>query len=159
MAKKKPSTPSNVIADNRRARFDYAIHEHLEAGVELAGWEVKALRSGKGHLTDSYVLIKDGQAWLVGSQIDPLQTASTHVVADPRRDRRLLLHKKEINRLSRSIDAKGYTCVCTRLYWKGHLVKADVGVAKGKKSHDKRDSIQEREWNIDKQRIMKHKVR
>jgi SsrA-binding protein len=157
MARKKSKTAGNLIVENRKARFDYHIEEHLEAGLSLTGWEVKSLREGKIQLVDSYVLVKNGEAWLIGCQITPLQTASAHVVADPRRDRKLLLHRNELNRLTGRIEAKGYTCVCTRLYWKGHLVKADIGVAKGKQTHDKRATTKDREWQREKGRIMKNK--
>ncbi len=155
MAKKKTKTPDNTIVQNKRARFDYTLLETFEAGVALAGWEVKALRAGKAQLTDSYVLVKDGEAWLLGAQITPLDTASTHFVTDPTRTRKLLLHKKELAKILAATQAKGQTCVCTRLYWKGHLVKASVALAQGKQSHDKRDTERDRDWNRQKQRIMR----
>jgi len=116
---------------------------------------VKALRQKKVQLTDSHVIIKDGEAWLLGSQITPLNTASTHVICDPTRTRKLLLHKKELARIFESVQQKGHTCVCTKLYWKDHLVKCQIALAKGKQSHDKRATIKEREWNIDKQRAVR----
>ena len=125
MAKsKRNKTSDNTIAQNKRARFDYHLLESFEAGVSLAGWEVKALRAGKAELTDSYVLMKDGEAFLLGANIAPLETASTHFVTDPTRTRKLLLHKKELAKINAGVTQKGQTCVCTALYWKGHLVKA-----------------------------------
>ncbi|MEE4277515.1 MAG: SsrA-binding protein SmpB [Halieaceae bacterium] len=155
MSKKKSNAPDNTIAQNKRARFDYEILESFEAGVVLAGWEVKALRAGKAQLSDSYVLIKDGEAWLLGSQITPLETASTHFVTDPTRTRKLLLNKRELAKILAATAAKGQTCVCTRLYWKGHLVKASIALAQGKQSHDKRQTQKDREWDRQKQRLMR----
>lgn len=159
MAKKKPNKSDNVIARNKRASFDYHLLETFEAGIALSGWEVKSLRMGKADLADSYVLMKDGEAYLLGAHIIPLDTASTHFVTDPTRTRKLLLHKKELARLLAAISQKGQTCVCTQLYWKGHLVKARIALAQGKKSHDKRDSEKERDWNRQKQRIIRDNVK
>lgn len=159
MGKKKHKTPDNVIVQNKRARFDYALLESFEAGIALAGWEVKALRAGKAQLTDSYVLVKAGEAYLLGAQITPLNTASTHTVADPTRTRKLLLHKKELAQIIAATSAKGQTCVCTRLYWKGHLVKASIALARGKQSHDKRDTERDRDWDRQKQRILREAVK
>jgi len=159
MSKKKAKKPDNVIALNKRASFDYELLETFEAGVALAGWEVKSLRMGKADLADSYVLMKDGEAWLLGSRITPLETASTHFVADPTRTRKLLLHKKELAKILAATSQKGLTCLCTRLYWKGHLVKARLALAQGKKAHDKRDTEKERDWNRQKQRIMREGVK
>ena len=159
MARKKHSKPSNVIARNKRASFDYQLLETFEAGVALTGWEVKSLRMGKADLADSYVLIKDGEAWLLGSHIIPLDTASTHFVTDPTRTRKLLLNKKELAKILAAISQKGQTCVCTQLYWKGHLVKARIALAQGKKSHDKRDTERERDWSRQKQRIIRENVK
>jgi SsrA-binding protein len=158
MSKKKPNN-DNVIARNKRATFDYQLLESFEAGVALEGWEVKSLRMGKAQLTDSYVLMKDGDAWLLGAQITPLDTVSTHYVSDPIRTRRLLLHRKELARIQAAISQKGLTCVCTQLYWKGHLVKARISLAEGKKSHDKRDTEKERDWDRQKQRIIRDNVK
>lgn len=159
MAKKKHKTPSNVIAQNKRASFDYQLLETFEAGLALSGWEVKSLRMGKVQLTDSYVLMKDGEAWLLGAQITPLDTASTHFITDPTRTRKLLLHKRELAKILAATAAKGQTCVCTQLYWKGHLVKARIALAVGKKDHDKRDTQKERDWNRQKQRIIRDNVK
>jgi len=153
---KKPKIPDNTIVDNKRARHEYFIEDSFEAGLVLQGWEVKSLRQKKVQLVDSYVLIKDGEAWLLGCHITPLDTASTHIVCEPDRTRKLLLHRKELSRLFAATQQKGHTCVCTRLYWKDHLVKAKIALAKGKQSHDKRSTVKDREWNIDKQRIVRH---
>lgn len=159
MAKKKSHKPSNVIAQNRRASFDYHLLENFEAGVALSGWEVKSLRRGKADLADSYVLMKDGEAFLLGSHIVPLDTVSTHYVTDPSRTRKLLLNKKELAKLQVAVTQKGQTCVCTQLYWKGHLVKARIALAEGKKAHDKRDSQKDKDWNRQKQRIVRDNVK
>ncbi len=154
MAKKKPKVPDNVIVRNKKARHDFFFEDTFEAGLVLAGWEVKALRAKKVQLVDSYVLLKGGEAFLLGSLINPLPTASTHFVTDPQRTRKLLLHRKEIGKLQDAINQKGYTCVCTQLYWKHHLVKATIALAKGKALHDKRATEKERDWNREKQRIL-----
>jgi SsrA-binding protein len=159
MSKKKHKKPSNVIAQNKRASFDYTLLETFEAGVALTGWEVKSLREGKVQLTDSYVLMKDGEAWLLGAQITPLATASTHFVTDPTRTRKLLLNKKELAKILAAVSQKGLTCVCTQLYWKGHLVKARIALAEGKQAHDKRDTQKNREWDRQKQRIVRDNVK
>jgi SsrA-binding protein len=156
MAKqKKNKADDSTIIVNKKASHDYFIGDRIEAGIALCGWEVKSLRQKKVQLTDSHVIIKDGEAWLLGAQITPLATASTHVIADPTRTRKLLLHKKELAKIFASIQQKGHTCVCTRIYWKDHLVKCQIALAKGKQSHDKRATIKEREWNIDKQRTVR----
>ena len=159
MSKKKPKNPSNVIARNKRAGFDYHLLDTFEAGVVLSGWEVKSLRMGKADLGDSYVLIKEGEAFLLGIQITPLETASTHFVTDPTRTRKLLLHRKELAKIMAGTSQKGLTCVCTQLYWKGHLVKARIALAQGKKAHDKRDVEKDRDWNRQKQRIVRDNVK
>ncbi|TVZ40247.1 SsrA-binding protein [Alteromonadaceae bacterium 2753L.S.0a.02] len=158
MAKKKQQS-SNTIALNKKARHDYFIEERFEAGVALAGWEVKALRAGKGQLTDSYVIFKNGEAWLLGAQIQPLPQASTHFVTDPTRTRKLLLNRREINKLVEATEQKGHTVVATALYWKRHLVKCEVAMAKGKQLHDKRQTEKERDWNKQKQRVMQERNR
>lgn len=160
MSKKPKKTPSGgTIALNKRARFDYHIEERFEAGMVLLGWEVKSMRAGKAQLTDSYVLLKDGEAWLIGAQITPLSTASTHFVTDPGRTRKLLLKERELDRLIGAVQQKGYTCVATALYWKGHLVKCEIALAKGKKEHDKRETEKDRDWGREKQRVMRHAQR
>ncbi len=159
MGKAKKKVLDNTIAQNKRARFDYHLLDTYEAGVSLAGWEVKALRAGRVQLTDSYVLMKDGEAFLLGAQITPLETASTHFVTDPTRTRKLLLHRQELARINAGISQKGQTCVCTALYWKGHLVKAKVALAEGKKQHDKRDTEKDRDWQRQKARIVRANVK
>lgn len=154
-AKKKSKPGSSTIAQNKKARRDYFLEEKIEAGVQLAGWEVKALRAGRGQLTDSYVDIQNGEAWLLGAQIQPLPEASTHFVTDPTRQRKLLMHEKQITKLKEAGEQKGYTVVATALYWKQHLVKCEVCLAKGKQMHDKRQTEKERDWNIQKQRTMR----
>ena len=159
MAKKKSRTPSNVIAQNKRAKFDYHLEETFEAGIVLTGWEIKSLRMGKLQITDTYVLMKDGEAWLLGALITPLDTVSTHFVTDPTRTRKLLLHKKELAKILVAISQKGKTCVCTSLYWKRHLVKARIAIAQGKQDHDKRDSQRDQDWNRQKQRVIRENVK
>ena len=155
----KAKTPDSTIVLNKKARFDYYIEDNFEAGLQLEGWEVKSLRQKKAQLVDSYVLIKAGEAFLLGCNISPLDSASTHIIADPGRTRKLLLHRKELAKLFSATQQKGQTCVCLRLYWKDHLIKAQIALARGKQSHDKRASIRDREWNIDKQRIVRHSNR
>ncbi|MEN9463946.1 MAG: hypothetical protein RL217_127 [Pseudomonadota bacterium] len=159
MNTKKTKSTGGTIAQNKKARHDYFLEEKHEAGLVLTGWEVKSLRQGKVQLVDSFVEFHRGEAWLHGALITPLQQASTHTVADPRRQRKLLLHGSEIERLAQKVQAKGYTCVCTSLYWKGVNVKAEIALAKGKQTHDKRDAIKDRDWAKQKERIMKHEVR
>jgi SsrA-binding protein len=159
MSKKKPKVADNTIALNKRARFDYHIDETFEAGLALAGWEVKSLRAGKVQITDTFVLVRNGEAFLVGASITPLDTVSTHFVADPTRTRKLLLHKKELAKLVAATQQKGMTCVCTALYWKGHLVKAKIGLARGKQSHDKRQDQRDRDWDRQKQRVLRDNVK
>lgn len=134
-----------TIAQNRKARHDFFIEENFVAGVKLLGWEVKSLRAGKGQIADSYVIFKNGEAFLIGSQIQPLLSASTHVETDPTRTRKLLLNRRELNRIMVAIEQKGYTCVALELYWENHLIKCSIGLAKGKKNHDKRDTERARD--------------
>lgn len=154
--KSKAKTGNAPIAQNKRARHDYFIEERFEAGLSLQGWEVKSLRAGKAQLTDSYVIFQNGEALLLGAHISPLQTVSTHFVADPKRTRKLLLNRREIDKISGAVQQKGYTCVALSLYWKGHIAKCEIGLAKGKAEHDKRDTVKERDWERQKQRIMRH---
>lgn len=154
--KKKKGDNSARIATNKRARHDYLIEDTFEGGLVLEGWEVKSLRAGRVQLTESYVMIRNGEAWLYGCHITPLLSASTHVVARPLRDRKILLHRTEINKLLGQVERKGYTLVPLSLFWKRSRVKIDIGLAKGKKTHDKRASEKERDWNREKARIMKH---
>ena len=145
---------NNTIALNRRALHDYSIDERFEAGIALEGWEVKSLRMGRVQLDQSYVLLKNGEAWLFGAQITPLPTASTHKVADPQRNRRLLMHRLELNRLSGSVDRKGFTLIPLSLYWKKRHIKLQIGLAKGKKAHDKRAAEKERDWQREKHHLL-----
>ena len=156
MAEEKKKNGSNTIALNKRARFDYELGEKFEAGLVLEGWEVKAIRAGNVQLTDSYVLLRNGEAWLLGANIVPLASASTHVVADPQRTRKLLLHAKELARIFAATSQKGLTCVATAMYWKGNRVKCEIALGKGKKSHDKRTTTRDRDWERQKERLMKH---
>lgn len=156
MAKQKKQT-SGTIALNKKALHDYYIEQRFEAGIALAGWEIKSLRAGKGQLTDSYVLLKDGEAWLLGSHITPLSAASTHVIADPTRTRKLLLHKNELGKLFGAVQQKGFACVALALYWKKHLVKCEIALAKGKKEFDKRAVEKERDSNREIQRAVRSK--
>ena len=146
----------NIIAVNKKARHDYFILETLEAGLVLEGWEVKSLRAKNIQLKESYVLLKDMEAWLIGAHISPLVTASTHKVIDPIRTRKLLLHRSEIAKLIGAVERKGFTIVPLSMYWKNGVAKIEVGIAKGKQKQDKRASIKERDWKRDKQRILKH---
>ncbi|MBN0986329.1 MULTISPECIES: SsrA-binding protein SmpB [Amphritea] len=154
MAKKKAKPSGNTICQNKKARHEYSIDTKFEAGLSLTGWEVKSLREGRGQLVDSYVVLHNGEAWLVGAHFTPLKTASTHVIADPTRQRKLLLHRREIDRLIGAVQAKGFTCVALALYWKNDRVKCEIALAKGKKQHDKRDAEKERDWNRQKQRVL-----
>ncbi len=153
--KKNKKSDSNVIAVNRQARHDYFIEETYEAGLALQGWEVKSLRAGRVSLKESYVLIKDGEVWLFGAHITPLPSASTHVEADPTRTRKLLLHKREIDKLIGLVERRGYTLVPLKLYWKNNRVKLEIGLARGKKLYDKRAMEKERDWQREKQRLLK----
>jgi SsrA-binding protein len=155
MAKHKKQ-PQGSIAQNRKALHDYFIEQRFEAGIALSGWEIKSLRAGKAQLVDSYVLLKDGEAWLLGCHITPLSTASTHVIADPTRSRKLLLHKRELGKLFGAVQQKGYACVALALYWKKHLVKCEIALAKGKKEFDKRDVEKNRDADREVQRAMRH---
>lgn len=155
-SRKKPKSPgSSTIALNKKARHEFFIEERIEAGLVLEGWEVKSLRAGRGQLTESYVLLKNGEAWLFGAHISPLPSASTHVKADPTRSRKLLLKRAELARLVGAVDRRGYTVVPTALYWKRGRVKAEIGTAKGKKQHDKRATEKERDWQREKARVLK----
>lgn len=156
---KKPKTPDNTIAQNKRARFDFHIHDKFEAGLALQGWEVKSLRAGKCQIIDTYVHVKDGEAWLLNAQIQPIDTISTHFVVEPNRQRKLLLNRKELAKLTQATEQKGHTVVALSLYWKRHLVKCQIAIASGKKQHDKRQTEKERDWNRQKQRVMQHNQR
>ncbi len=157
MSRKKAKKPSgNVIADNRRARHDYFIEDRFEAGLALDGWEVKSLREGRAQLAEAYVNLRRGEAWLVGAHFSPLSTVSTHIKADPTRSRKLLLHRHELDRLTGAVERKGYALVPLNLHWSKGRAKLEVGLAKGKKQHDKRADKKEADWQRQKARILKH---
>ncbi|MCL2309317.1 MAG: SsrA-binding protein SmpB [Proteobacteria bacterium] len=143
------------IVDNRKAFHDYFIEERFEAGLVLDGWEVKAARDGRAQLKEAYVVIRNGELWLLGAHITPLTSASTHVRADPTRTRKLLMHAKEIQRLIGQVERAGYTLIPINLHFKNGRIKLEVGLAKGKKQHDKRQTEKEREWNREKQRLLR----
>ena len=146
------------IVENRKAFHDYFIEERVEAGLALTGWEVKAIRAGRAHLKEAYVVIKNGELVLIGAHITPLTTASTHVNADPTRTRKLLMHREEINRLVGKVERAGYTLApLFDLHYRNGRVKIEVGLAKGKKQHDKRDTIKEREWAREQQRLLRNR--
>jgi len=155
-SKKQTGSGSSTIALNKKARHDYFLDERFEAGIALEGWEVKALRAGRLQLRDSYVFVKDGEAWLTGALITPLPSASSHVEADARRTRKLLLHRREIDRLLGAIERKGQTLVATAMYWKRGRAKVEIALARGKKAHDKRATLKERDWNRERSRLLKH---
>ena len=146
------------IAENRRARFDYHIEERHEAGIVLTGWEIKAIRAGQVQLTDGYVVIRDGELYLIGCRINALRSASTHVHPEPDRTKKLLMHKAEIGRLVGKVEQKGFTLVPLNLHFKGGLVKVELALAKGKAQHDKRETEKKRDWEREKGRLMRHKV-
>ncbi|MBF0784257.1 SsrA-binding protein SmpB [Muribacter muris] len=153
---KKPKVASNTIALNKRARHEYFIEDEIEAGLELQGWEVKSMRAGKVNISDSYVIFRNGEAFLFGAMITPLNVASTHIVCDPTRTRKLLLNKRELDSLFGKVNRDGFTVVALSLYWKQAWAKVKIGLAKGKKLHDKREDLKDREWKIAKDRIMKN---
>ena len=159
MATKKTKSPNPVIAENKKAGFNYFFEERFEAGMVLEGWEVKALRAGKAQLTDGYVVIRNGELFVLGVQINPLGTASTHVRPDSVRTKKLLLHAEEIQRLIGKIEQKGYTLVPINLHWKNGRVKCEIALAKGKDTHDKRSTIKEREGKREVERAMKSRQR
>ncbi len=155
MNDKNKAHASSSIAQNRKARHDYHIDERIEAGIVLEGWEVKSLRAGKIQIIDTHVVLKDNEAFLYGALITPLVSASTHVVADPKRLRKLLLNRREIDHLRGVVERKGLTVVALALYWKKGNVKVEIGVARGKKQHDKRAADKDRDWQREKSRILK----
>jgi SsrA-binding protein len=155
MTKPHQKETPRLIAENRKARYDYFIEERLEAGLVLQGWEVKSMRAGKAQIAEGYVYLKNGEAFLFGAQITPLTTTSTHVTPEPKRTRKLLLSKAELSRLVGSVERKGYTLVPLDLHWKDGRAKLEVGLAKGKKQHDKRATEKERDWARDKARILR----
>jgi SsrA-binding protein len=152
---KDKSTTPKPIAENRRARFDYFIEERFEAGLVLQGWEVKSLRAGKAQITESHVFLRNGEAFVIGAHFAPLTTASTHVTAEPTRTRKLLMNRSELEYLLGAVERKGYTLVPLELYWKGGKAKLRIGLAKGKKQHDKRATEKDRDWERDKARALR----
>ncbi len=156
-APKKPAAEARkLIADNRAARHDFAIEDDHEAGIVLEGWEVKSLRAGRINLKESYAVLRNGEAWLLGCHISPLNSASTHVRPDPTRTRKLLLHRREIDRLVGAVERGGYALVPLSMYWHKGRAKIRLGLGKGKKAHDKRASEKSRDWQRQKQRLLRH---
>ena len=158
MTKKKSKTSnSNTIALNKKARHNYTLTDKFEAGMSLQGWEIKSIRTGKVNISDCYVTIKDREAYLVGAEIQPLISASTHVVCDPVRPRKLLLKRRELDKLIGAVERDGYSLIATAMYWRKCWVKLEFYLGKGKKDHDKRADIKDREWKVEQGRMMKHK--
>jgi len=155
-SKKKNKQSDNTIAVNRQATHEFFIEDQFEAGLVLQGWEVKSLRDGRVQLKESHIIIHKGEAWLLGAHISPLLSASTHIVPENLRRKKLLLHKQELHKLIGAVERKGYTIVPLSMYWIRGRAKLKIGLAKGKKLHDKRAVSKERDWQRDKARIMKH---
>jgi SsrA-binding protein len=153
--KTKSKSSSSTIALNKKARHDYFIEDRFEAGLVLRGWEVKSLREGRAQLSESYIVVKNGEAWLFGFHVSPLLSASSHVTPDPTRTRKLLLHRRELDKLIGAVERKGYTLIPLALYWKKGLAKLEVALARGKQSHDKRAADKDREWSLSKQRLLR----
>jgi len=151
----RPDPAPRLIAENRKARYDYFIEDRLEAGLALQGWEVKAMRAGRAQLKEAYVYLRGGEAFLIGAHIAPLPSASTHVAPDPVRTRKLLLHRHQLQQLIGSVERRGYTLVPLELYWKSGRAKIEIGLAKGKKQHDKRATEKARDWEREKARILR----
>ena len=155
--KSKSKTGGSTIALNKKARHEYFVEDRFEAGLSLQGWEVKGLRAGHVQLTESYIVIKNGEAWLFGFHIAPLTSASTHVKPDPTRSRKLLLHRRELDKLIGAVERKGYTLVPLALYWKRGRAKLEIALARGKQQHDKRSTEKNRDWDRQKQRILRNR--
>jgi len=153
-AKKADAAP-RLIAENRKARFDFYIEDQIEAGLALQGWEVKSMREAKANLKESYAIFRNDEAWLIGAHITPLTSASTHVEANPVRMRKLLLHRREIDRLKGAVERDGYTLVPLAIHWVNGRAKVTLGLAKGKNVRDKRDSIKDRDWQRQKGRVLR----
>lgn len=156
MNKQSKTQTERLIASNKKAFHDYFIEERFEAGIALEGWEVKSLRAGKVQLKESYVILKNGEAWLIGAHLSPLLSASTHIHPDPLRTRKLLLHERELAKLHRAKEREGYTIMALDLHWHRNYVKVEIALAKGKQQHDKRVVTKEREWQREKQRLIRH---
>ena len=154
----KTAAESPTIAENKKARHEYFIERQYEAGLALEGWEVKSLRAGRANMTESYAILKDGEAWLIGAHISPLPSASTHVHPDPIRSRKLLLQRRELDQLVGAVERKGYTLVPLALFWQRGRTKLRLGLAKGKKRHDKRAADRDRDWQRQKSRILKKNI-
>lgn len=152
---KAKKSSGNVIAVNRKARHDYFIEDTIEAGLALEGWEVKSMRAGRAQITEGYVQIRNSEAWLIGAHFSPLTTTSSHVKSDPTRSRKLLLHRGELDRLIGAVERKGFALVPLNLHWNKGRAKLDIGLAKGKKQHDKRAAGKDRDWERQKARILK----
>lgn len=148
---------SALICDNKKAFFDYFVEDQYETGIVLTGWEIKAIRAGRASLREAYVIVKNGEIFLLGGHIPPLTSASTHVLTDPHRTRKLLMKRQEIDRLLGQVERAGYTLIPISMYFSGRWVKVKIGLAKGKKQHDKRETTKQREWNREKQRLLKHR--
>lgn len=155
MAKDNKKPADNTIALNKKARHDYILETRYEAGIALQGWEVKSARSGKVQLRDSYILMQNGEAFLFGTHISPLPTVSTHIVPEQQRNRKLLLHRSELNKIHGAIERKGYSVVPTAMYWKNGKIKLEIALARGKKAHDKRQDLKQRDWDREKERMFK----
>lgn len=155
MPKPKKKRPANTIALNKKVRHDYFIEERLEAGIALLGWEVKSLRAGRVQISESYVVLKGGEVWLIGAHITPLSSASTHINPEPVRTRKLLLHRTEIGHLTGAVERRGYTLAPTAMYWKHGRAKLEIGLAKGKRKFDKRAAEKDRDWAREKERLFK----
>ena len=153
--KAKSGTADKTISLNKRARHEFHLEDRVEAGLVLQGWEVKAIRAGRGNMTDAYAYVRDGEIFLIGAQITPLIQASTHTVPEDRRQRKLLLHRREIDKLISRVERDGYTLVPTAMYWSKNKIKIEIALAKGKQNHDKRDTAKERDWDREKQRAMR----
>jgi len=160
MKKKQPgTTPGKTVTLNRKARHDYQLGERFEAGMALQGWEAKSLRAGHAQLQGSYVILKEGEAYLFGARFTPLPTTAAHSAPDAQRTRKLLLHRKELNKLRGAVEHRGHTLVPTVLYWKRGLAKLEIALARGKKSHDKRAALRERDWQREQRRLLKRRGR
>ena len=155
MATQKTQSATSTIALNKKARHDYFIEDRIEAGLALEGWEVKSLREGRVQLTESYIVLRNSEAWLFGFHITPLLSASTHITPDPKRTRKLLLHRRELDRLIGAVERKGYTLIPLALYWKRGRAKLEIALARGKHAHDKRAAEKERDWQREKQRVLR----
>jgi SsrA-binding protein len=155
MSKKNDKPAPRQIAQNRKAWHDYFIEQKFEAGMALQGWEVKSLRDGRAQLKEAYVVVENGEVYLIGAHISPLTSASTHIHPNPTRTRKLLLHREEINKLVGAVERRGYTLVPLSLYWKKGKAKIEIGLAKGKQAHDKRESIKKREVDRELARVIK----